>query len=108
MTLVGGLPYDEATFDYLFPDFSEHNQSVLSEVRFHVVENGVHYQLDPKPDVLSVGHGVAANPSGVYALYAELVDSRGNVYSSEPMYRILKLSKCNARWRFYFSLSGKR
>ena len=45
VTLVGGLPYDEATFDYLFPDFSEHNQSVLSEVRFHVVGNGGHYPV---------------------------------------------------------------
>ncbi|MFL2927322.1 MAG: hypothetical protein ACJZ72_01860 [Opitutales bacterium] len=85
VSLIGGIPFDEATFEFAEPVFTD-PQSVLSSIKFYAVGNNQHLELPELNDNPFRWTFGTAQP-GVYALYAEVVDSRGNVRASEPIYR---------------------
>ena len=46
---MGGIPFDEATFEFAEPEFTDPN-STLSQVNFYVAGNGLHIGLPPLSD----------------------------------------------------------
>ena len=88
ITLVGGIPFDEATFEFAEPVFTNPN-STLSIVRFFAVGDGNHFQLPALNDNPFRWNWGSPQP-GTYGLYAQIIDSRGNKYASEPIFRVVR------------------
>ena len=86
ISLIGGIPFDEASFEFAEPVFSGYQDSVFSTMRFYAVGNNEHIEFSPLNDT-PFRWTFGTPQAGVYALYAELVDSRGNVHASDPIYR---------------------
>ena len=58
-------------------------------MRFYAVGNGDHLELSPLND--SPFRWTYGSPQpGIYGMYAEVVDSRGNIHASEPIYREIR------------------
>ena len=85
LTLVGGIPFDEATFEFAEPIFTDPN-STLKSVTFYAVGNGVHIPLTSLADKPFRWNWGESQP-GIYGLYAEVEDTRGNRCCSDPIFR---------------------
>ena len=88
VSLIGGLPIEEVTFEFSAPVFTD-PQSVLSSIKFYAVGDNQHRELPELNDNPFRWTWGAAQPS-VYGLYAEVVDSRGNVSASDPIFREIR------------------
>ena len=88
MTLVGGIPFDEATFEFAEPVFTDPN-STLRTMHFYAVGNNNHMALSSLSDNPFRWNWGSPQP-GVYGLYAEIEDTRGNRFASEPIFRHIR------------------